>query len=434
MFTLFRSEFTINTALRTIREKTDYSRACSEYHTARKKHPLLASYFTIQDLPILWHVALISKELHCYDISIECFERILALSSTDTQHFSLDEVRRQCALTHFSKETYLLYNTSLSKFFSTSRTKGNAYLAALSHNQLQFIHHGELIVRQQLGKGAFGYVYLGALKKSRTQSVAIKYFTAQTEDDEYAQDDEESWAAFVHEMLVLSELLHPNIIELFAVCTSPKKRSIIIEYMNMGSLSEYIKTNKQPLNCAQKQLIETSITEAIVYMHQKNLVHQDIKSSNVLLHQDDGVLSAKLADFGFTHTINKTTQSCTLFWMAPELKHGARASKETDIYALGLLLWVIASYQRLTKSILQQIEEENFANIFEDLSPEFCMLLAKCWRKNPVERPVAMEVQELLYQDHLIDPTLHLMTINNKFMPIQQHNTHNHTRRLHLND
>jgi serine/threonine protein kinase len=248
----------------------------------------------------------------------------------------------------------------------------------------------------ELKQGGFGCVYYGVFKKNKTKPFAAKCFND-------FSGDLVDWGNFVHELVVHANLSHPNIVLLIAVCTSPKYPALILEFMNRGSLSTYIKENRQPFNDYQTQLIKISVVNAIAYIHAKKLVHQDIKSANVLINQVNETLTIKLADFGLTNKVGKTKKAGTPTWYAPELKQrGSLASLATDIYALGLLLWVIASYKNLNKRLLKNVEEEQFSSVCDGFTSVFSMVLVSCLDKDPLKRPEAIEIEELLHQDHLI--------------------------------
>ncbi len=167
------------------------------------------------------------------------------LNPTDHQSFSLNDVREQCAIIHFStEEIRSLGNTfryKITRLLPNSRTEGNAIVSSLSRNTLKFVSYGDLIIGAELKQGGFGCVYYGVFKKNKTKQFAAKCFND-------FSGDLIDWGNFVHELVV----------------------------------------------------------------HAKKLVHQDIKSENVLLDQVNEKLTIKLADFGLTNLVGKTKKQVLL--------------------------------------------------------------------------------------------------------------------------
>ena len=88
-----------------------------------------------------------------------------------------------------------------------------------------------------------------------------------------------------------------------------------------------------------------SVTEALDFIHSKDMVHRDVKPSNILT-ADDG--SIKLADFGLARRISAATTASvggTLFYMAPEVMAGGNAETKADVWALGRTAVQLASGQ-----------------------------------------------------------------------------------------
>jgi len=360
----------------------NYRWAYNQYKEARLAHHNLAQFCTLDDLLLLWHVGLHYQNEGNYDGAIECYERICELNPPTPQIVNLSEVKKRCACAYFTKERQLQSSSSMWKFFSSFRHQGNQHLSSLSQHTLKFVRHGSLQVGQELARSDVKKVHVGSFKKAPNHPVVIKY----------SDMDELEWYDFVHELIIHSDLIHPNIVSMFAVCTSPLHSCIILEYMNLGSLSHCLEKKSIAFNDANKRLIGDATTSAVAYLHERNIVHQDIKSANVLVHQQDGQLMVKLSDFGCAHAIDATTSAGTDRWLAPEVKkYGVRCSKASDVYALAILLCVTEVVNQST--VLTAISDRKFNALSSKVMPNLFTLLTQCWNENPEQRPTIEKVQ-----------------------------------------
>ena len=116
-----------------------------------------------------------------------------------------------------------------------------------------------------------------------------------------------------------------------------------MEFVSEVSLSSYIKSlPNKTVNETQAKPIIKSISEALKYLHSKNVVHRDIKMENILIGEASDV---KLIDFGFSIAID-TNQKLSIFcgtpsYMAPEIVNREPYSFGADIWALGVLIYRI---------------------------------------------------------------------------------------------
>ena len=163
----------------------------------------------------------------------------------------------------------------------------------------------DLTLIKSIGKGAFGEVYLtskqGSKEKYATKKIDKKY-AANPRAKKYLDN----------EIQILKEIDHPNIVKLYKVHETTQFYYLVTEYCNGGSLSdcleEYKKKYKRPFPEKTVQYLMKQIVSAIHYLHEKNILHRDIKLDNILVNFDSAqdksnknMLKAKvkIIDFGF---------------------------------------------------------------------------------------------------------------------------------------
>ncbi|TKY48218.1 LysM domain receptor kinase 3 [Spatholobus suberectus] len=191
-----------------------------------------------------------------------------------------------------------------------------------------------------LGHRTYGSVYYGLL---RDQEVAIKRMTA-TKTKE-----------FMSEMKVLCKVHHANLVELIGYAASHDELFLIYEYAQKGSLSSHLNDaqNKghSPLSWITRVQIALDAARGLEYIHEHTktrYVHQDIKTSNILL---DASFRAKLSDFGLAKLVGKTSEGETSTarvvnaygYLAPEYLSNGLATTKSDVYAFGVVLFEIIS-------------------------------------------------------------------------------------------
>jgi eukaryotic-like serine/threonine-protein kinase len=145
-----------------------------------------------------------------------------------------------------------------------------------------------------------------------------------------------------------SEISHPNVCKIFEIHTAHTGEGdvdfITMEFLDGETLSEKL---TRGLSKAQAQTIARQICAGLAEAHRNNVVHGDLKGNNIIVTTGaDGSLRAVITDFGLareTESAQQTRQSGpaagTPAYMAPELWKGQKASKTSDVYALGVILF-----------------------------------------------------------------------------------------------
>ncbi|MBI4862609.1 MAG: serine/threonine protein kinase, partial [Candidatus Riflebacteria bacterium] len=183
----------------------------------------------------------------------------------------------------------------------------------------------------QIGQGGMGVVHR-ALDTELDRVVALKLLSGRFAEEEGAQE------RFQREIRVLAGLSHPNIVRVFDCGEFDGCPFYSMEIVEGGDLETRIRNGGAlPLDETLRLLQQAA--EALAYLHQRGLVHRDVKPANMMLDRT-GVL--KLTDFGLARTVTGTLITTegqiigTPRYMAPEVLRGHDAAAPQDVYALAL--------------------------------------------------------------------------------------------------
>lgn len=158
-------------------------------------------------------------------------------------------------------------------------------------------------------------------------------------------DDKAAIRRFQREALASSELVHPNIVGVYDVGEEDGRQYLVMEYVKGTDLKKYIQQN-YPIPLENVVIIMRQILAAISLAHEHRIIHRDLKPQNILMDEDGNV---KIADFGIAIALSETslTQTNTLLgsvhYLSPEQARGSMATRQSDIYALGIILYELLS-------------------------------------------------------------------------------------------
>jgi serine/threonine protein kinase len=149
---------------------------------------------------------------------------------------------------------------------------------------------------------------------------------------------------FKNEASMLSQLHHPNIVQLYDYVEMEQGVFLVMEYAEGQPLDEYIEKVTGPIPEDKAIPMFSKILDGVAYAHKKNVVHRDIKPSNIIVSPEGKV---KILDFGIAkiigdsnHKLTKTgTKLGTVLYMSPEQVKGQTLDLRTDIYSLGITLF-----------------------------------------------------------------------------------------------
>jgi ABC-type phosphate transport system substrate-binding protein/tRNA A-37 threonylcarbamoyl transferase component Bud32 len=263
----------------------------------------------------------------------------------------------------------------------------------------------EIVIQQQIGKGAFGEVYMGTYIGA---IVAIKRMLLPTSSERM-----EVVENFVREAGLMAQIRHPNIVQFLGASVSPPYLYLITEYCSQGSLHDVIHdVKKRTLGPSEKRAMLIDAALGIMYLHGKGIVHRDIKTHNFLV---DRMGTVKVADFGTSAMLgfnlratgsenNMKTMVGTPEYVAPEVvtPKGKGYSAKADIYSFGIVMWEVWSGQQ-PYADLQMIEiifgvtnDQMRPPISAIDEPDLADLIQRCWAQEPERRPSFDEILAIL--------------------------------------
>ncbi|KAJ6490205.1 kinase-like domain-containing protein [Mycena vitilis] len=213
---------------------------------------------------------------------------------------------------------------------------------AAAHPRRTIPKFGPYLLLQTLGEGEFGKVKLG-LHCQWGEEVAVKLIRRGNVDTAVRMSKVE------REIEVLRTLKHPNIVRLYDVIETDKYIGIIIEYASGGELFDHILAHRY-LRERDASKLFSQLISGVWYIHQKKIVHRDLKLENLLLDRHRNVI---ITDFGFAnrfeHRADDLMQtSCgSPCYAAPELviSEGLYVGSAVDIWSCGVILYaMLAGY------------------------------------------------------------------------------------------
>lgn len=267
------------------------------------------------------------------------------------------------------------------------------------------LDESSIVFGDVVGQGGYGLVY-----KARWMNadVAAKAFRTNS-DKNYVP------SIFFSELKLLCLMRHPNITLLLGFCLRPQC-IIITEYVSHGSLFDVLhkkRRHNSDWNFSRSVSVALEICFGMVYLHSHDVLHCDLKSSNVLLGES---FEVKICDFGLAHLLD---ESCcegqlgmnigcvgTHNWTAPEVLRGEEYSKSADVYSLAMILWEMVSRQVPLHglSVLQVIGIVGYGRQQLRL-PRGCpeplgLVLQGAQRRTPRARPSFQELSDELSRLH----------------------------------
>lgn len=257
---------------------------------------------------------------------------------------------------------------------------------------------GRYKIIKRIGKGGMGVVYL-AQQTNLNRNVCIKVLNPAL------LDDEDAVSRFEREAKGLSRLQHPNIVTIFDYGRDGNLAYIVMEYAQGETLGKYLKAHGA-LSGDEFLPIAVQTLKGIGEAHKMGLIHRDIKPANIVLCELEGEKNfVKILDFGLAklaqggEDLTKDQQLVgSASYMAPEQILVGTSDTRTDVYALGVMFYLMLSGKKPftgsnDNAILYQHVNATAAPLKSLINPSqnvpdtLCDVVEQCLQKAPEKRP-----------------------------------------------
>ncbi|XP_059397146.1 raf-1 proto-oncogene, serine/threonine kinase a isoform X1 [Carassius carassius] len=259
------------------------------------------------------------------------------------------------------------------------------------------IEGNEVLLMNRIGSGSFGTVHKGKWHGD----VAVKILKV-------TNPTPEQFEAFRNEVAVLRKTRHVNIL-LFMGYMTKDNLAIVTQWCEGSSLYKHL--HVQETNFQMFQLIDIArqTAQGMDYLHAKNIIHRDMKSNNIFLHEG---LTVKIGDFGLatvkarwsgSQQVEQTSGS--ILWMAPEvirMQDCNPYSFQSDVYSFGIVLFElmtgelpysqIANRDQIIYMVGRGYLSPDLSKLYKSCPKAMKRLVADCIKKSKDERPLFPQI------------------------------------------
>uniref|UniRef100_A0A4W4F585 RAF proto-oncogene serine/threonine-protein kinase n=1 Tax=Electrophorus electricus TaxID=8005 RepID=A0A4W4F585_ELEEL len=259
------------------------------------------------------------------------------------------------------------------------------------------IEASEVMLQSRIGSGSFGTVYKGKWHGD----VAVKILKVTDPTPEQLQ-------AFRNEVAVLRKTRHVNIL-LFMGYMTRDNLAIVTQWCEGSSLYKHLHVLETNFQMFQLIDIARQTAQGMDYLHAKNIIHRDMKSNNIFLHEG---LTVKIGDFGLatvksrwsgSHQVEQPSGS--ILWMAPEvirMQDNNPYSFQSDVYSYGVVLYElmtgelpyshIANRDQIIFMVGRGYLSPDLSKLYKSCPKAMKRLVADCIKKSKEERPLFPQI------------------------------------------
>ncbi|KAF9464737.1 hypothetical protein BDZ94DRAFT_1190676 [Collybia nuda] len=194
-----------------------------------------------------------------------------------------------------------------------------------------------------IGAGSFGKVYLG-MDASNGLLMAVKQVELPTGSAPNQERKKSMLSALEREIELLKNLQHENIVQYLYSSIDDEYLNIFLEYVPGGSVTALLRNYGAFEETLVKNFVR-QILEGLDYLHERDIIHRDIKGANILVDNKGGI---KISDFGISkkvddnlltgNRVNRPSLQGSVFWMAPEVVKQSGHTRKADIWSVGCLV------------------------------------------------------------------------------------------------
>ncbi|KAJ8361084.1 hypothetical protein SKAU_G00176090 [Synaphobranchus kaupii] len=259
------------------------------------------------------------------------------------------------------------------------------------------IEASEVMLLSRIGSGSFGTVYKGKWHGD----VAVKILKV-------IDPTPEQFQAFRNEVAVLRKTRHVNIL-LFMGYMTKGNLAIVTQWCEGSSLYKHLHVQETNLQMFQLIDIARQTAQGMDYLHAKNIIHRDMKSNNIFLHEG---LTVKIGDFGLATVKARWSgsqqveqPSGSILWMAPEvirMQDNNPYSFQSDVYSYGVVLYelmtgelpyaMIANRDQIIFMVGRGYLSPDLSKLYKSCPKAMKRLVADSIKKSKDERPLFPQI------------------------------------------
>ncbi|XP_069142325.1 serine/threonine-protein kinase Nek4-like isoform X3 [Argopecten irradians] len=245
---------------------------------------------------------------------------------------------------------------------------------------------------KQIGKGSYGEVTLARHKRDKKQYVLKKINLKKASKRERSSAEQEA--------KLLSKLKHPNIVSYKDSFEKEGTLFIAMQYCEGGDLYTKLKENKgQALD--ERQVVEwfVQIAMALQYMHERNILHRDLKTQNIFLTKSKII---KVGDLGIARVLDSSSDMATTligtpYYMSPELFSNKPYNHKSDVWALGCCVYEMATLKHAfnakdMNSLVYKILRGKMPPMPKQYTPELLQIIKNMLHQDPEKRPTVNRI------------------------------------------
>ncbi|XP_044294867.1 NT-3 growth factor receptor isoform X2 [Varanus komodoensis] len=282
---------------------------------------------------------------------------------------------------------------------------------------VQHIKRRDIILKRELGEGAFGKVFLAeCYNLSPTKDKMLVAVKALKDPTLAARKD------FQREAELLTNLQHEHIVKFYGVCGDGDPLIMVFEYMKHGDLNKFLRAHgpdamilvdgqprqaKGELGLSQMLHIASQIASGMAYLASQHFVHRDLATRNCLVGAN---LLVKIGDFGMSRDVYSTDYyrvgghtMLPIRWMPPESIMYRKFTTESDVWSFGVILWEIFTYgkqpwfQLSNTEVIECITQGRVLERPRVCPKEVYDIMLGCWQREPQQRLNIKEIYKILH-------------------------------------
>ncbi|XP_039182411.1 serine/threonine-protein kinase Nek1 isoform X5 [Crotalus tigris] len=250
---------------------------------------------------------------------------------------------------------------------------------------------------QKIGEGSFGKAILVKAKENGKQYVIKEINISKMTNKEREESR--------REVAVLANMKHPNIVLYRESFEETGCLYIVMDYCEGGDLFKKINAQKGVF-FSEDQIMDwfVQICLALKHVHDRKILHRDIKSQNIFLTKDGTI---QLGDFGIARVLNSTVElarTCigTPYYLSPEICENKPYNNKSDMWALGCVLYEMCTLKHAfeagnMKNLVLKIISGSFPPVSTRYSHELRSLISQLFKRNPRDRPSVNSILEKMF-------------------------------------